>query len=290
MAKVFVTPLMRAVWHEMIALDTALIEDGSPALPNVATRVAVAIGRHFNNNTAETFVSQDTLAAELGLSKRLVWGAMKALRDRGHLMIRHGGRRSNHCGMPVEKVAAECELYRRKNTAKVAAECDIERQSSQKLTEKVAAECELTLLPTEVTNSSAVKPAPIGASSPPKGVSSFERYFRERAKATGRKPKATSKSGGPWWAIKERLAQSGRMKQVEITAWLDRLTLHSINDGVLRLMAPNRHSASYITNNFEDRILEAWRSLDPAARKILVGVVEKSPLSSVKQSGGGDAG
>jgi hypothetical protein len=117
-AKLHATPLMRVVWHGMMALDKKL--------PNIAVRVGIAIGKHFNNTTAETFVSQNKIAADIGVSPRFVRVGIRALKARGHLKARHGGRASNRYGMPLEKVAAECHLYLKKggtnapqNTGKV---------------------------------------------------------------------------------------------------------------------------------------------------------------------------
>src|SRR5262249_5176765 len=103
---------MRLVWHEMLVralserrqLVEASARDGKrPALaplPNVAPAVAILIGSHFDNNTAETFVGQDTIAKELGISPRLVWASIAGYRDRGLLLVRHGGRKSNYMAMP----------------------------------------------------------------------------------------------------------------------------------------------------------------------------------------------
>ena len=240
MGKVYITPLMRAVWHETIAMDKML--------PNVATRVAVAIGRHFNNNTAETFVGQDKLASELKISKRLVWGSIKALRDRGHLIVRHGGRRSNYCGMPIEKVAAECELYRGGRREKVAAECDIQLwQRSQKPTEKVAAECELTLLPTEVVNSGA----------------------RDLLQVR-------------WRTIKERLAHSEQFGKARAEAWLDKLFVEKLDVGVVVLCAPTKFVASYVTSHYDSVILAEWRAIDPTVTRLAINVSPRRPTAETQ--------
>jgi hypothetical protein len=142
MAEIFITPQMRAVWHDLMALD--------PDLSNVAVRVGIAIGTHFDNNTAETFVGQNTIAKKIGMKPRSVWGAIQELKTRGHLTVRHGGRRSNYYGMPIEKVAAECELKQAKGRSGVRT---LPQVRSQKSARKVAAGCELTHLPSEDINS-----------------------------------------------------------------------------------------------------------------------------------------
>jgi hypothetical protein len=120
------TPLMRVVWYGMMALDKKL--------PNIAPRVGIAIGRYFNNNTGETFVSQARLAADIGMSEREVWGAIRVLKARGHLEVKHGGRGSNQYRMPIKKVAAECELYLKKG-----------RKMASRNVTNIAADCERTL-------------------------------------------------------------------------------------------------------------------------------------------------
>jgi hypothetical protein len=162
-AKIFITPLMRAIWHEMCAralkewheLEARCAAEGTkPAiapLPNIAPAVAVIIGTHFDNNTAETFVAQETVALELGISPRLAWASIHGYRARGLLLVRHGGRRSNFYGMPVEKVAAECKLYQRKGRSRVR---DLPQERSQKPVAKFAAGCERSPLPSEEINSS----------------------------------------------------------------------------------------------------------------------------------------
>jgi hypothetical protein len=162
-AKIFVTPLMRAVWHEMCAralkewheVEARAAAEGSKPeiapLPNVAPAVAIIIGSHFNNNTAETFVGQETVAKALGISPRLVWASIHGYRVRDLLVVRHCGRRSNFCAMPLKKVAAECELYQRKARSRVR---DFPQERSQKPVAKFAAGCERSPVLSEQTNSS----------------------------------------------------------------------------------------------------------------------------------------
>jgi hypothetical protein len=273
MAKIFITPLMRTVWHQMIALDKTLLADGTLALPNVATRVAVAIGRHFDNITAETFVSQATLAIELGVSERLIWSAIQALRKRGHLVVRHGGRRSNYYGMPVEKVAAECEIYRRRPAEKVAAECDINLERSQSTPEKVAAGCGLSPSPSEKTIST--------------GSGSFITLLqtRRKEKEAFQGKKVEPPSGSPWQVIKDGMVQSGRVSQAERTSWLDKLSLHATSNGVLTLRG-SPFTVRTVAERFQAKIEEAWQGLSglEADSKATVEFVSAPSAASLKRS------
>lgn len=267
MAKVFVTPLMRAVWHVMIAMDKTL--------PNVATRVAVAIGRHFDNNTAETFVGQSTLAAELGVSEKLVWSAIKALSKRGHLVVRHGGRRSNYYGMPLEKVVAECEIYKRRNTEKVVAECDINLERSQLPPEKVVAEYGLSPSPSEKTISTGSGPG-----------SGYVTYLQARRKEKEhfQASKSSPSPSGPWQAIKEGLVQSGRVSQADREAWLDKLSLHSVKGGILALRG-DRFIVNKIAERFQSKIEEAWQGAAGEANgKTAIKFLVAPAAASLKRS------
>jgi hypothetical protein len=252
MAKVFVTPLMRAVWHEIVAMDSTL--------PNVATRVAVAIGTHFDNKTAETFVSQPTLAAELGVSERLVWSAIRALCKRGHLVVRRGGRRSNYYGMPIEKVAAECEIYKRRSDKNTAAECEIKKEIPQFPSLNPAAECELSPSPSEKT---------ISTGSGTGYVTYLQARRREKELIQGRKVALPSSS--PWQAIKEALVQLGRVSQGERTSWLDKLSLHSVEAGTLTLRG-SKLAVTYAERDYRTKIEEAWQGMSGgnAAIKLVV--------------------
>jgi hypothetical protein len=270
MAKIFVTPLMRAVWHEMIAMDKSL--------PNVATRIAVAIGTHFDNKTAETFVSQSTLAAELGISERLVWSSIVALRERGHLLARRGGRRSNYYGMPTENVAAECEIYKRRAEKNPAAECGIKTEIPQNLALNPAAGCELSPSPSEKIISTGTGGGFIALL-----------QARKKQKEASQGKKVDPPSSSPWQVIKDRLVQSGRVSEAERTSWLDKLTLHSTRDGILTLRG-GAFTVRAVAERFGAKIEEAWKGMGcvDADRKSAVEFVVAPPPASLKRSENGN--
>jgi DnaA N-terminal domain len=148
-AKLYVTPLMRVVWHEMLVDAVA-----KGAVPAITVPVCIQIGRHFNNNTAETYVSQATIAAELNYGERQVWKAIKAAQSDGLLNVRHGGRRSNFYSMPIERVALECDIYLKKYRTRVRTS---EGKSSHSTPAKVALEREGTLDPSDNSNAAALE-------------------------------------------------------------------------------------------------------------------------------------
>lgn len=149
-ARIYITPAIRLKWHAMLvaalaewhAEEAAAKRDGrapeGKPLPDVAPAVAIQIGRHFDNRTAETFVGQETIALEMGISPRLIFTCIHGYEDRGLLLVRHGGRRSNYMAMPVEKVAQACEISKWKRSHE-------NEQRSHETTEKVAPACERSL-------------------------------------------------------------------------------------------------------------------------------------------------
>jgi biotin operon repressor len=273
MAKIFITPLMRTVWHQMIALDKTLLEDGTLALPPAATRVAVAIGRHFDNKTADTFVSQPTLAAELGVSEKTVWSAIQALRKRGHLVVKRGGRRSNYYGMPVEKVVAECEIYRRKPEINPVAEYGIKTEIPQSTPLNPVAGYGLSPSPSEKIIST--------------GAGSFVTLLqtRKKEKEARQGKKADPTSSNPWQVIKDDLVRSGRVSQAERTSWLDKLNLHATSNDVLTLRG-SPFTVLKVVERFQAKIEEAWQGLSgvEAGSKATVEFVSAPSAASLKRS------
>ena len=106
-SNVYLTPLYRAAWADMMAVDARL----SP----VAVRVGIIIGGYFNSGSASTYVGQKTIAKNMGISARTVWEAVRELITHGYLISTSGGRNSNTYFMPVEKVATYCDIYLKKS-------------------------------------------------------------------------------------------------------------------------------------------------------------------------------
>ena len=106
MGKVYLIPLYRAAWSDMMANDVRL--------SHVAVRVGIIVGTYFNSGDASTFVGQNTIAKRLRISRRAVTTAIQSLVATGHLISKRGGRASNTYSMPVENVAAYCAIYTKK--------------------------------------------------------------------------------------------------------------------------------------------------------------------------------
>ena len=157
---------LRMEWTDALALDRDL--------SNMGFRVACVIGTHFNNQSGDTFVSQETIARVMGVSERSVWTALKELEERGYLLIERrefgtvtrttksgtqiavrtaGGRGVANVYKPAFERSQLAATNRGK---KLAAHCDlIWKEWSQNPARKVAADCDPTLTVPPEQNSSA---------------------------------------------------------------------------------------------------------------------------------------
>src|SRR5947208_15780686 len=84
--KIIILPRDRLAWHKQMVEDRGLSD--------MAFRVGVIIGIHFNNRTGRTFVGYDGIAERIGIERTSVWRSITALRDRGHLEVLSGGGRN----------------------------------------------------------------------------------------------------------------------------------------------------------------------------------------------------
>jgi hypothetical protein len=117
----------------------------------------------------------------------------------------------------------------------------------------------------------------------PPRPSSFQEFFQARRRA--RAPRdGQGRPGGPWPPIKEVLARPERIGQDKVAAWLDKITLHSVIDGEMRLIAPTKFAARWVRDNFAPRILEAWREIDPSARSVRIEHAAR-PALAARQEG-----
>jgi DNA-binding Lrp family transcriptional regulator len=142
MAKVYLIPIYRAAWADMMANDKRL--------PHVAVRVGIIVGTYFNSGDASTFVGQGTIAKRLSISRRAVTTAIKRLVDTGHLISKRGGRASNTYSMPVENVAAYCAIYTKKMRSDLR---NFTEEIAQNDVGNCAAGVTQTLSPSEIDNS-----------------------------------------------------------------------------------------------------------------------------------------
>jgi hypothetical protein len=234
MGKVAVTPLMHLVWHQMLA--AADPKKVSPA----AVRIGVQIGTHFNNNTAETYVGLGTIAKELRISPRGVWGGVDALKREQLLNVRRGGRATNYYSMPLERVAAECEIRFSKSRSGLpnsVAESPqrsarLGKEISQKPDQNFATGCVQTL------------------------------------------PSLSGKNSTACWA--ETLAN--RIGMDRFAAWFDRVTVQSVHDGTVTLSVPNRFLKSRIEAEFSSQIIESFAHEHPDAKRLAIIVATITPV------------
>lgn len=185
-----ITPIYRAAWADMVANDSRV--------PAVAVRIAIIVGAHFNNVTAETYVSQTTVAAKAGVSARTAWEALKCLVK--YLTVRRGGRRSNIYGMPLENIAAYCETYFGKSRSPLR---NMPLEISQSGALNFATGCEQTLLTNSIDSETAEMATP---------------------------------QARTWRAVLTSLADEYGKDKAE--AWFCKLTFVGIQDGVCILRAP----------------------------------------------------
>jgi hypothetical protein len=73
---------LRAEWMDVMALDGML--------SNFAFRLACVVGTYINNYSGSTFISQETVAAVMGVSERTVWGGFAELEKFGYLIVKRG--------------------------------------------------------------------------------------------------------------------------------------------------------------------------------------------------------
>jgi len=217
-----ITPIYRAAWADMVANDSRVSAIG--------VRIAIIVGAHFNNVTAETYVGQTTVAAKAGVSARTAWEALRCLVECGHLTVRRGGRSSNIYGMPLENIAAYCETYFGKSRNPLRNEPLFVSQSSAL---NLATGCEQTLLTNSIDSETAEMATP---------------------------------QARTWRALLTSLADEyGRVKA---EASFCKLTFVGIQDGVCILRAPNSFIKSWIDTNYAEQILQAWRSQESGIVRI----------------------
>jgi hypothetical protein len=222
-----ISPIFRAAWADMVANDRRL--------SHRAVRVGLIVAGHFNNYTAETFVGQTTIAAKAGISARAAWEDLKNLVECGHLTKRRGGRSSNTYGMPLENVAAYCEIYFAKCRSGLR---NLPPEISQNPAQNFAVGCEQTLLTNSINSA-------------------------DDAPAT---PQARI-----WQAVLCTLTD--RYGPDIIKSWFTGLTFVGIRDGACILGAPTAFIKTWITSNYQDAILRAWRTQDIAVSRIEIEVV-----------------
>jgi ribosomal protein S25 len=217
-----ITPIYRVAWADMVANDSRVSA--------IAVRIAIIVGAHFNNVTAETYVGQTTVAAKAGVSARTAWEALRCLVECGHLTVRRGGRRSNIYGMPLQNIAAYCETYFKKSRSPLR---NMPLEISQSSALNFATGCEQTLLTNSIDSETAEMATPQGRTWRAVLTSLTDEYGREKA-----------------------------------AAWFYKLTFVGVHDCVCILRAPSGFIKSWIDTNYAEPILQAWRAQDSGIVRI----------------------
>jgi chromosomal replication initiation ATPase DnaA len=65
-----------------------------------------------------------------------------------------------------------------------------------------------------------------------------------------------------WLSVRKRLADE--VGQDGFEAWFSKISLASVKDGVVTLRPPSKFQADHLANNYDARVLRAWRAHDPS--------------------------
>ncbi len=220
-----ITPLLRAAWADMIANDGRLSAN--------AVRVAIIVGGHFNNYTAETYASQRTIAAKAKISPRTAWDALRCLVGYGHLTKRRRGRLSNIYGMPLKNVEAYCKIYFAKSRSEPR---NVPTIYSQIPKPNIAATCEQTL---STNSSTEVSNRPMAQ------ADVWQRALGDLADRYGRDVS---------------------------DAWFCKLSFVGIRGSICVLRAPTKFIKNWIETHYGHSILEALQSRNAAIASFQVEV------------------
>jgi hypothetical protein len=233
----------KLAWHEQIVIDRG------------ATRfqlaVAVAITRRLNGR-GEARISQDTIAHIVGASVRGVRKALKGLQDLGHLKItaRGSGRGRLATYQPIIKrrasgVALIAET-RYHGSAFVSAERRNENACKGGTKMHAPFKEDSNRIPSAQTEAT---------------ITTDPQYAAPQTQAVTRLPLRPDLLAGRWHAVKERIGRMDGDGGVKVGAWLGKVQIDHIEDGVLTLAAPSKFLAGKIEENYSDRILSAWRQV-----------------------------
>jgi len=85
----------------------------------------------------------------------------------------------------------------------------------------------------------------------------------KRAEASAQPAQSTAPNSdlGAWPTVRKRLSDEVGSDKFE--AWFGKVTLASIENGIVTLQPPTRFIASYLSNHYEPQTLAAWRAHDP---------------------------
>ena len=213
-------------------------------MTDATVRVAIAISQRTERDGIARTASQPWIAKRIGVGERAVRGCIRRLRERGYLDCLTVGTSKLH----GRSRASELRLI----TPSPNRTADNSRKSGAGNGGSEKAETSFQ------EPGSAVPPLP----------SSFQKNLPTNE--AGLETALVPLSKNLWPAIKDRLARSAAFGRDKVAMWLDRLTVESINNGVLTLVAPTKFIAREVQMNFERHIVEIWREFDPNARQVKV--------------------
>lgn len=256
-------------WIETIADD--------PGLTLLTKVVAIKISQRIDRDGIARTASQAWIAKRIGASERAVRRCMIQLCKAGYLERMKPGSRSPS----GRSRAAELRPVKKATDLRPA---PLMGNNSIRTPESTQTESTRTLR-SEIPDSTVQN---TGLQSPP-FPSPFQQYFQARERARGGNPAHVQHLGGPWRPMKEYLARSSDFGSDKVTAWLDKLSMHSIIDRRMTLLAPTAFLANYVNREFADHLLRAWRAVDPEA--LGVGVrAEYAPRSTLADDARKNAG
>lgn len=271
---------LRMEWTDVIMLD--------PALPPLAKVVAGVIGAHLNRHRGDTYLRQDTIADQLGLSLRAVQGAIGKLEVAGYLVIdrRELGQRGDGRRVCGGRGVANTYAPALDGTQVSAT------QGGRRLAERVE-----QLMAERTQRRASIRAA---KDAPACVHSERERTRGEAAKdapacvptltdPSDQNPARARRRGGQV-APPHALGAFGdaalaRLGSAEFRFWVAPLSLGRVEPGPsphfgggeLILIAPTRFIADHAASRCADGLREAWNRIAPPERRVARVTVEVQP-------------
>jgi hypothetical protein len=233
----------KLAWIEQIAIDRNLTD--------FELRVAVAISRRIGGN-GEAIVSQETIANTIGATARGVRKATTSLADHGHLEMDRSG-----VGRGI--ATRYRPIIKRRNSFSRKGDSDRDNtRNGDTLNSETEKQEQRSTLP--------------GTTVPPE-IPYIDSIKNPGARASARHlPQSSNALQRRWWAIKGRLAQSDRMGEDKVEAWLNDVHVAQVENCVVELITPGRFKAKEIMKHFYDLIIGEWRAADPSIQELTIKV------------------
>jgi hypothetical protein len=211
------------------------------------------IGSHINKFSGETFVSQETIAQEMGVCERTAHTAIKEIEQKGYLIIKRrelgiiNRRKKDGTTMQIRAAGGRgiANIYvpaidrTELRAQKLASRCELEEaKRSQKGTRKVAADCDPTLTSPSEKN----PPVAIGHESEPIDKFLFNIFSQ----------------------LERRIGTACFM------SWFNDIQIDEKSDRVVTFSAPNSFKASRIFRDYENDLLYCCRSAQPSIERVKI--------------------